>query len=130
LDACELGRQYAPGEAICRQGELGDCMYVVQSGEVVVTRRGEGAGSVLALLGPGETFGEMAVLSRQPRSATVRALGHARVLTLDRRASLRRLHEDPSLASRILQQMSERVRRLDERLPEPKLPPRWYAESA
>ncbi len=104
-------------------------MYVVQSGEVVVSRHVGGAESIVARLGAGEVFGEMAVFSRQPRSTTVRALGRARVLTLDRRASLRRLHEDPSLAFRILQQMSERIRRLDERLYEPKMPS-WYAESA
>ena len=64
----------------------------------------------------GEVFGEMAIFDQQPRSATVRAKGNARVLTLDKRAFLRRVHEDPSLAFRILQQMSHRIRVLDEKV--------------
>ena len=121
MEGRELGREYSPGETICREGELGDCMYVVQSGEVVVSRRVGDGESVVARLGPGEVFGELAAMSRQPRPATVRALGNVRVLALDRRAALLRLHQDPSLALRILQQMSERIRRLDETLPETRM---------
>ena len=121
VDSDELGRQYAPGETICREGELGDCMYVVQAGEVVVSRKVGASERVVDRLGAGEIFGEMAIFSRQPRSATVRALGRAWVLPLDRRAALLRLHHDPSLAFRILQQRSERIRRLDEQLSEPRM---------
>jgi len=91
-------------------------MYVVQDGEAVVVREEAGGEVVVGELGPGDLFGEMAIFERQPRSATVRARGPARVLTLDKRAFLRRVHEDPSLAFRILQKMSERVRSLDEEL--------------
>ena len=73
-------------------------------------------GIIVGELAPGEIFGEMAIFERLPRSATVRARGPARVLTLDRRAFLRGVHSDPSLAYRLLQTMSHRVRRLDEEL--------------
>jgi CRP-like cAMP-binding protein len=63
---------------------------------------------------PGDVFGEMAIFDRQPRSATVRAKGNARVLTLDKRAFLKRVNEDPSFAFRILQIMSRHIRSLDE----------------
>ncbi|MEO7665437.1 MAG: cyclic nucleotide-binding domain-containing protein, partial [Dehalococcoidia bacterium] len=62
----------------------------------------------------GDVFGEMAIFDRQPRSATVEASGHARVLTLDKRAFLRRVHEDPSLAFHILRRMSRRIRDLND----------------
>ncbi len=114
MEAGTLGREYADGELICRQGEVGHCMYVVQAGQVVVSRQDTDAELVIARLKAGDIFGEMAIFDRQPRSATVRADGRARVLTLDRRTFLRRVHEDPSLAFRILQQMSARVRRLDD----------------
>ena len=54
----------------------------------------------------------MAVFEREVRSATVRALGEARVLTLDRKNFLRRINEDPSLAFRVVETMSRRVREL------------------
>ena len=112
----ELGIAYADGDAICRQGEVGDRMYVIQDGDAVVIREEAGRQIVVGKLTAGDIFGEMAIFERQPRSATVRASGPARVLTLDRQAFLRRVHEDPSLAFRIVQKMSQRVRNLDEEL--------------
>lgn len=109
-----LGREYADGEVICRQGEPGDRMFVVQSGRAVV----EVDEVFVTELKAGDLFGEMAIVERRPRSATVRADGPARVLTLDKRAFLRQVHEDPSLAYRILETMSRRVRWLDGELAE------------
>lgn len=117
-----LGREYNDQEVICRQGETGNCMYVIQGGRAVVLVEDGDKEVVVGELETGEVFGEMAVFDRQPRSATVRAKGQARVLTLDKRAFLRRVHEDPSLAFRILQQMSVRIRRLNEQLSRLKQP--------
>ena len=109
-----LGREYVDGEVICRQGEPGENMFVIQSGRVDVV-----IDDVLVTeLTAGDLFGEMAIVERRPRSATVRARGPARVLTLDKRSFLRQVHEDPSLAYRILETMSRRVRRLDGELAE------------
>lgn len=58
----------------------------------------------------------MALFDREVRSATVRAVGEVRVLSVDKRTFLRRVHEDPSLAFRILQKMSQRVRELSAEL--------------
>lgn len=109
-----LGKVYADREIICRQGEHGDCMYIVQTGSAEVLRRSDTGETVLGELSGGDIFGEMSIFDRQPRSATVRARGEVRVLTLDRRAFMRRVHEDPTLALRILEKLSLRVRRLDE----------------
>jgi len=111
-----LGRVYQNGEIIVRQGETGDCMYVVQGGQVEVLHEQEGRAVRLATMGPGDFFGEMALFEREVRSATVRALGEARVLTVDKKTFLRRIHADPSLAYRLLQTLSQRVRRLDAEL--------------
>ncbi len=107
-----LGSVYHDGEAIVRQGESGDCMYVIQEGEVEIWHENGGAPVLLRLGGKGEFIGEMAVFNHEVRSATVRAKGEVRVLTIDRSTLLRRIHEDPSLAYRMLQQMSMRVREL------------------
>ncbi len=111
-----LGKEYADREVICCQGEPGDWMYVIQAGRAEVVRDVDGAEVAVGELEAGDVFGEMAVFDRQPRSATVRAKGPARVLTLDKRAFMRRVHEDPSLAFRILQKMSLRIRSLNEDL--------------
>ena len=111
-----MGRDYADQEVICRQGEVGDRMYVIQSGRAVVVHETAGSEVVLGELTTGDIFGEMSIFDRQPRSATVRAVGSAKVLTLDRRAFLTRVHQDPSLAFNILQKMSLRIRALDEEL--------------
>jgi CRP-like cAMP-binding protein len=108
-----LGKTYGDGEPIARQGEIGECMYVIQQGQVEVVREQDGAEVQLATLGEGDFFGEMALFDRERRSATVRALGEARVLTVDKRTFLRRIHEDPSLAFRIVKGMSQRIRTLD-----------------
>ncbi len=105
-----LGKVYRDGAVIIRQGEVGDCMFVVQAGKVQVVQEKDGKEAPLAIRGEGEFFGEMALVEHEVRSATVRALGEARVLTVDHRTFLRRVREDPSLAYRILQKMSRRVR--------------------
>ncbi len=69
----------------------------------------------IGVMEPGAVFGEMAVFEKEVRSATVRALGPARVLTIDRRTFLRRVQEDPSIAFNLLRHMSQRVRALTEK---------------
>jgi CRP-like cAMP-binding protein len=112
----ELGTVYGDGEVIVRQGEMGDCMYVVQSGEVEVLQGPIGHERHLAVLAAGDFFGEMAVFEKEVRSATVRAHGEARTLKVDRKTLLRRIKEDPLLAVNLLQTMSHRIRDLDEKL--------------
>lgn len=107
-----LGRTYQDGEVVVRQGEEGDCLFVVQEGQLEVVREEGGREVHIRLVGKDELFGEMAVFERQRRSATVRARGPARVLTLDKKNFLRRVNEDPSLAFRIVETMSRRVREL------------------
>jgi CRP-like cAMP-binding protein/flavin-dependent dehydrogenase len=107
-----LGKVYQDGETIVREGEIGDCMYVVQDGCVEVVTNADRQEVQLAILGKNEFFGEMAILEHEIRSATVRALGPARILTVDQKSFLRRMHEDPSLAYRLMEVMSKRVRKL------------------
>jgi CRP-like cAMP-binding protein len=111
-----LGTEYRDGDVICRQGDPGDRMYMIQAGRVVVCREDDGTEVPVAELTAGHVFGEMSIFDRKPRSATVRVKGAARILTLDKRAFLRGVHEDPSLAYRILEEMSLRIRRLDEEI--------------
>jgi CRP-like cAMP-binding protein len=108
----ELGKIYADGEVITRQGDDGDCMYVIQHGRVEVMVEQEGVETPLRIATEGEFMGEMAIFDREERSATLRALGEARILTIDKKNFLKRIHKDPSLAFRLVQTMSKRVRDL------------------
>ena len=121
MNTSALGKLYRDGEVIVRQGEVGDCMYEIQAGKVEVIQRKGNLEFCLALLGEGDFFGEMALIEREVRSATVRALGGVRVLSVDKATLLRRIHEDPSLAYRILQKMSHRIRVLDDLLGQTKV---------
>lgn len=112
MKAGALGKEYQDGEIIIRQGERGDCMYVIQEGQVeVLAELGENQ-VLLAIRAHGEFFGEMALFEREVRMATVRALGRVRVLRINKKNLLQRIHEDPSLAYRLVQSMSARVREL------------------
>lgn len=110
-----LGRFYDDGEIVARQGEAGDCMYIVQDGTVeIVLQDADGSEVLLRTAGRNELLGEMAIFEHRPRSATIRARGRARILTLDKRNFLRRINEDPSLAFRMIETMSVRVRELSQ----------------
>lgn len=108
----ELGKLYQHGEYIVRQGEIGYCMYVIQEGTVEIILEEEGEEILLAKRKAGDFFGEMALFDRDVRSASVRALGPARILTVDKKNLLPRIHQDPSMAFRILEIMSNRIREL------------------
>jgi len=116
-----LGKMYRDGEVIVREGETGDCMYVIQEGQVEVWFETEGTQARLAVMGEGDFFGEMALIEQEVRSATVRALGGVRVLSVDKVTFLRRIHEEPSLAYRIMQKMSRRIRELHDLLGQTKV---------
>lgn len=109
----EMGKLYRDGEMIVRQGEMGDCMYVIQKGEVEVILRKADKELCLAMLGEGDFFGEMGLFQREVRSASVRAVGDVWALTVDKKTFLRKVHEDPSLAFSIMQKMCHRVRELN-----------------
>ncbi len=109
-----LGKIYNDGEFILREGESGECMYVVQEGQVEVLKEYDGKLVPIAIRGEGEFFGEMALFEREVRRASVRARGNVRLLTIDRKNLLRRLQTDPSLAFRIIETMSQRIRELSD----------------
>lgn len=114
MESGELGRAFQDGEVIIRQGDEGASMYVIQEGRVEVVKEDGDGEIVLAVLGDGEFFGEMAIFEREVRMATVRAKGPVRVLTIDKKNFLRKIHDDPTLAFRMVQMMSQRIRRLSD----------------
>lgn len=112
MSEAALGRLYEDGEIVIRQGAVGDCLYVIQDGTVEFLSEEDGTEVILRTAGANEVFGEMAIFERQMRSATVRARGPARILTVDKKNFMRRINEDPSLAFNLVVTMSHRVREL------------------
>jgi CRP-like cAMP-binding protein len=112
----ELGKVYSDGEVICREGEKGDIMFVVQSGRVEISKKTSSGEIVIAALESGEIFGEMALFDKLPRSATAAASGGARVLSIDKKKLFQTINRDPTLVFKIIDSMSKRIRRLTDEL--------------
>ena len=69
-----LGKEYKEDEVIVRQGETGNCMFVIQEGEVEAVAEPEGKEFRLRTMGPNEFFGETALFERKTRTETIRAM--------------------------------------------------------
>lgn len=107
--------RFRQGEAIVREGEAGEEMHFIESGRVQVVR-GHGAEAiVLDELGAGDLFGEMALLTGNPRSATVTALSEVNVWTLSRADFDDLVSAYPHLALALSRLLSERLRATDTR---------------
>jgi CRP-like cAMP-binding protein len=113
-----LGHLYKDGEIIIKQGTTGKCLYVIQEGKVeVISEQGDSEIKV-AELAETEFFGEMGLFEKDVRSCTVRALGDARILTIDKRNFYQSIHKDSSLAYRLLEKMSNRLREANKKIKE------------
>ncbi len=106
----KLGKLYKDGEVIIKQGEKGNCLYVIQEGLVEVILETPEGNIKVAQLGETEFFGEMGLFEEDVRSCTVRAAGEAKILTIDKRNFMKSIHRDSSLAYRLLEKMAHRLR--------------------
>ncbi len=104
------GRDFPAGAVIFEEGDPGSRLFVIQAGLVRIEKRAGGRAVTLARLGPGEFFGEMALLERQPRSATAVVDEPARILELDEAAFEGLVATRGDVALRILARLSRRVR--------------------
>ena len=101
---------FPTGHVIARQGEIGTGFFVIVSGSVRVVRDG----AVVARLGPGEFFGELSVLDRMPRNATVAAEEATSCLALAAWDFEKILLEEPALTLAILRGVARRLREVSE----------------
>ena len=110
-------RTYPKGSVILFENDPGDSLYIVRSGRVKVVLIGEdGREIILAVLGPGDHFGEQSLIDQQPRSATVIAMEDASLLILHRDDFRRRVESSPAIAWALLTEMSRRLRHADEKI--------------
>ena len=112
----ELGRVYSDGEIIFKEGDIGESMYVIQAGTIHIIKKAASGEVIIATLKSGEVFGEMALFDRLPRSASAKASGEARVLSIDKKKLFSSINRDPTLVFKLLDSMSQRIRKIDEEL--------------
>jgi CRP/FNR family transcriptional regulator, cyclic AMP receptor protein len=111
-----FSRKFNAGEAIVREGEPGVGAFMIRSGKVEVTKESGDETEHLNTLGPGEVFGEIALLTDLPRTATVRALEPTEVLGLTAWNFRAELQKSPELAYQLLRVTARRLADADARL--------------
>ncbi len=99
--------QYAAGDTIFRAGDEGHCMYVVQDGELEVIAHDK----VIDVVTAGGIFGEMALVDRSPRSATVVARTDCRLVAIDEAKFMQHVHRTPFFALQVMRIMTDRLRK-------------------
>jgi CRP-like cAMP-binding protein len=108
-------RSYRRGEVLFHQADPGDTLLVLESGRVkVFTYAASGDETVLSILGPGESFGELALIDGEPRSATVQALEPVQTVSVGRAAFLAVIREQPKAAERLLGALATKIRYLSD----------------
>ncbi len=104
-----FAKDFTRGTVLFKEGQPGDYMYVVQAGEVEIRRAVGDMERVLAILTPGEFFGEMAILNGRPRSATAVVRSDARLLVIEGKTFEAMLRARPEIALRIIKALATRL---------------------
>jgi CRP/FNR family transcriptional regulator/CRP/FNR family cyclic AMP-dependent transcriptional regulator len=117
LGRAVVERSYKKGETIVKEGEQAVAFFVIIKGKVeVVQGAGTKKAQMLNTLGPGQTFGEMALLDGAPRAATITALEDTTCLVLSRWDFVAELQTNPHMAVAMLPVLSRRLREVEARL--------------
>ncbi|HXC28365.1 MAG TPA: cyclic nucleotide-binding domain-containing protein [Stellaceae bacterium] len=97
------------GKIVCRQGDPGDAAYLIIDGEADIVLEGPAGPMTVATLGANDLVGEMAILTSEPRNATVRAKGRLVTLRIGKDPFMRMVREFPSMAVSVMQELAHRV---------------------
>ena len=103
-------RSYNDGETVFREGEQGSSAFIVQSGEVVISRIVGGEEQEIAVVGKGSIFGEMALIDDQPRMATAKVRGSATIMTITKLMYKDKLKQSDPFIRALLRILVETVR--------------------
>jgi CRP/FNR family cyclic AMP-dependent transcriptional regulator len=104
-----FSRAYTPGAVICQEGEEGEEMYIIQKGKVRVSKRFAGKTHVVAVLEKGDFFGEMAIVNRIQRTATVTAIDSVELLVFDRDGLQNLVTRNAKIALTIIDKLCRRL---------------------
>jgi CRP-like cAMP-binding protein len=109
--------EVAAGAAVFREGDSGGDMFIIESGQIDIVRKARGD-EPIATLGPGDFFGEMAILEDQPRFAGAVAKTNVRLLRIERSAFADVLKQNVEIGVRIMRKLAARHRRAEQRAQE------------
>jgi CRP/FNR family transcriptional regulator, cyclic AMP receptor protein len=110
-------RTYPKNAVVLTEGEMGDSLYMIQSGKVkVVIGDEEGRELILKILGPGDFFGEMSMIDKQPRSASVTTTEPSTFLVLTNAGFEHCVELAPRIANMVMQILAQRVREADRKI--------------
>ncbi len=104
-----FGREFPAGEVLFREGDAGAVMYVLQSGRVRISREFASGERTLALLGPGDFFGEMAIVNGKARTATATAVEPVRALVIDAKTFEAMVMGNGEIALRLITRLARRL---------------------
>ncbi len=102
-------KSYAPGAVICREGEEGDEMYIIQKGKVRVSKLFADKTHVVSILEKGDFFGETAIVNRTRRTATVTAIDAVELLVFDREGLQNMIARNARIALSIIDKLCRRL---------------------
>ena len=105
----KYGRAFEPGELIFEEDEDGDHMFIIQEGQVTISRTISGKDTPMALLEKGEFFGEMAIVNRIKRTARARAHVRTQLLAFDRLGLEQLVEKNPKIALSIIDRLCRRL---------------------
>lgn len=112
----EFGRDYAQGSVIFKEGDPGDRVYFIQSGKVRIDKSVGERFKTLGVLARGDLFGEMALISDRPRTATATAVEACRLVALDSGTFFRILRSSYDVTVKVIEQLAARLAEADRRL--------------
>lgn len=102
------------GDVVFKEGDPGNTMFVIRKGKIRITKRVRGGEKTFAVLGPGEFFGEMAILNGAPRSATATAAEDAMLLEVDAKRFEGMITKQAEIAVRFIQKLARRLQDADQ----------------
>jgi CRP/FNR family cyclic AMP-dependent transcriptional regulator len=110
-------RRFSSDQIIFHHGDPGGLLYIITLGKVKITySTPEGHEALLAILGQGDFFGELALLDDSPRSATAEAIGKTETLTLHREEFMQFIRQNPDFSLHVLKTLAQHIRRLNSQL--------------
>src|SRR3954470_20164289 len=111
-----FGREFPRGTTLFREGEPGKEMYVLQAGKVAISKKVRDVEKILATLGPGEFFGEMAIISNKPRNASAIVADDAKLLVIDPKTFEAMIRGNSEIAVRMIKKLADRLAEADSQI--------------
>lgn len=111
-----LGRTFPAGTVLFHEGDQGREMFVIQSGKIKISKKVRNEEQTLAVMGPGEFFGEMAIFNNKPRSATATVLEDCKVLVVDPKTLEAMIKGNTEIAVRMIKKLAARLQEADDQI--------------